>query len=29
MDEDEVLRFKQVAGLPELFKDAEFSEAWE
>ena len=29
MDEDEVLRFKQVSGLPELFKDAEFSEAWE
>lgn len=29
MDEDEVLRLKQVTGLAELFADREFSEAWE
>lgn len=29
MDADEVLRFKQNLGLPELFKDAEFSPSWE
>ncbi len=29
MDADEVLRFKQNSGLPELFKDGEFSRAWE
>ena len=29
MDFDEVLRFKQTAGLPSLFKNTEFSEAWE
>ena len=29
MDCDEVLRFKQHTGLPELFKDVEFSRAWE
>lgn len=29
MDADEVLRFKQHAGLPELFKDHRFSRAWE
>lgn len=29
MDPDEVLRFKQVSGLAELFKDSVFSEAWE
>ena len=29
MDADEVLRFKQVGGLAELFADQEFSEAWE
>lgn len=29
MDADEVLRFKQNAGLPELFKDHEYSRAWE
>jgi ParB-like chromosome segregation protein Spo0J len=29
MDADEVLRFKQVSGLAELFSDREFSEAWE
>ena len=29
MDADEVLRFKQVSGLPELFKDHEYSKAWE
>ena len=27
--QDEVLRFKQVTGLAELFRDREFSEAWE
>ena len=29
MDADEVLRFKQNLGLPELFKDHEFSFSWE
>jgi ParB-like chromosome segregation protein Spo0J len=29
MDEDEVLRLKQITGLAELFADEEFSEAWE
>lgn len=29
MDADEVLRFKQITGLAELFTDREFSEAWE
>ncbi len=29
MDADEVLRFKQHSGLPSLFKDQEFSRAWE
>lgn len=29
MEPDEVLRFKQVTGLAELFADREFSEAWE
>jgi ParB-like chromosome segregation protein Spo0J len=29
MDADEVLRFKQSSGLPELFKDHEYSRAWE
>ncbi len=29
MDADEVLRFKQSSGLPELFKDCEYSRAWE
>jgi ParB-like chromosome segregation protein Spo0J len=29
MDADEVLRFKQAKGLPELFKDHEFGRAWE
>lgn len=29
MDTDEVLRFKQVTGLAELFSDREFSEAWD
>lgn len=29
MDADEVLRFKQVSGLPELFKDHQYSKAWE
>lgn len=29
MDLDEVLRLKQVTGLPELFKDRDFSKAWE
>jgi len=28
MDADEVLRFKQNLGLPELFKDHEFSPSW-
>ena len=29
MDADEVLRFKQNKGLPELFKDQEYGKAWE
>lgn len=29
MDEDEVLRLRQITGLSEIFKDREFSEAWE
>ncbi len=29
MDVDEILRFKQTAGLPELFKDHPYSRAWE
>jgi ParB-like chromosome segregation protein Spo0J len=29
MEPDEVLRFKQLTGLAELFADREFSEAWE
>lgn len=29
MEQDEVLRLKQITGLAELFADREFSEAWE
>lgn len=29
MDADEVLRLSQISGLAEMFKDKEFSEAWE
>jgi len=29
MDADEVLRLRQITGLSEMFKDREFSEAWE
>lgn len=29
MDQDEVLRLKQIQGLADLFADKEFSEAWE
>lgn len=29
MDADEVLRFKQTAGIADLFKDCEYSKAWE
>lgn len=29
MDADEVLRLKQITGLAEMFKDQEFSKAWE
>lgn len=29
MDQDEVLRLKQVSGLAELFEEEEFGEAWE
>jgi ParB-like chromosome segregation protein Spo0J len=29
MDADEVLRLEQASGLPELFKNGEFSKAWE
>lgn len=29
MDADEVLRYKQHAGLPDLFKDSQYSKAWE
>lgn len=28
MDQDEILRLKQITGLAELFKDADFSRAW-
>jgi len=29
MDDDEVLRFKQVSGLPELFLDHRYSRSWD
>jgi len=29
MDQDEILRLKQITGLTELFSDEDFSEAWE
>jgi len=29
MDQDEVLRLKQITGLAEAFKDKEFSKSWE
>lgn len=29
MDYDEVLRFKQVSGLPELFKNHDYSKSWD
>lgn len=29
MDKDELLRLKQITGLASLFKDEEFSQAWE
>ncbi|WP_243040115.1 IbrB-like domain-containing protein [Dyella sedimenti] len=29
MDDDEVLRFKQVSGLPELFRDHPYSKSWD
>lgn len=29
MDSDEILRLSQISGLAEMFKDREFSEAWE
>lgn len=29
MDPDEVLRLRQITGLADIFKDREFSEAWE
>ena len=29
MDQDEVLRLTQITGLMEMFKDKEFSQAWE
>ena len=29
MDKDELLRLKQITGLADLFKDREFSQAWE
>jgi len=29
MDPDEVLRLKQITGIADLFKNSEFSEAWE
>lgn len=29
MDQDEILRLKQITGLAELFKDKEFSMSWE
>jgi hypothetical protein len=28
MDPDEVLRLKQRTGLPEIFKDRDFSKSW-
>ena len=28
MDEDEILRLKQITGLAELFRDVEFGQAW-
>lgn len=28
MDEDEVLRLKQISGLTELFGDGDYSESW-
>jgi hypothetical protein len=29
MELDEVLRLKQITGLPEIFADREYSRAWE
>lgn len=29
MDDDEIIRLKQITGLAELFKDKEFSQSWE
>lgn len=29
MDADEILRLKQITGIAEMFKDSEFSRAWE
>lgn len=29
MDQDEVLRLKQIGGLAEMFRDRQFSEAWD
>ncbi len=29
MDRDEILRLKQITGLTSLFKDTDFSSAWE
>ena len=29
MDQDEILRLKQITGLAEAFKDHEFSRSWE
>ncbi|WP_374008251.1 IbrB-like domain-containing protein [Delftia lacustris] len=29
MDDDEVLRFKQVSGLPELFRNHQYSSSWD
>lgn len=29
MDDDEILRFKQVSGLPELFLDHSYSQSWD
>ena len=29
MEPDEVLRLSQISGLAEMFKDRDFSEAWE
>ena len=28
MDEDEILRLKQITGLAELFRDVNFGQAW-